>query len=184
MGEGLASLSKLLSFVLRHKPDAVGIELDPAGWTDVEVLLQRLTEHGRKVDRQLLERLVRESDKQRFSLSADGTRIRASQGHSAQVDLGLPPAVPPPHLYHGTATRFAASIRESGLKAGKRTHVHLSDNAETAQKVGARHGKPLILVIDSARMHREGYLFNVSENGVWLVSAIPPGYIRFRDHES
>jgi len=183
MSSELISLSKFLSLILRHKPETVGIELDSAGWTDVDVLLRNMRAAGRLIDLPLLQRLVYESDKQRFTFSEDGTKIRANQGHSAQVDLRLPRAAPPSLLFHGTATRFAPSISASGLKAGTRTHVHLSADAANAQRIGERHGKPVVLIIEAARMHAAGHVFNVAQNGVWLVSEVPPEYIQFPDYE-
>jgi len=81
------SQSKFLSLVLRHQPETIGVSLDPNGWIDIEVLLGAMAQHGRKLSREDLERLVRESDKQRFALSEDGRKIRANQGHSVEVDL-------------------------------------------------------------------------------------------------
>jgi putative RNA 2'-phosphotransferase len=121
--------------------------------------------------------VVAESDKQRFALSPDGSRIRANQGHSVEVDLGLDPRTPPEVLYHGTASRFVDSIRGSGLHAGSRTHVHLSSDVETARRVGQRHGSPVVLTIAAGRMHRDGRAFYRSENGVWLTAAVPAEYI-------
>lgn len=183
MSSNLTSLSKFLSLVLRHKPETIGLHLDSAGWTDVSILIEKMRGAGQLMDRALLEQLVRESDKQRFAFSADGTKIRANQGHSALVDLQLPPAVPPSLLFHGTATRFVPSISQSGLRAGARTHVHLSLDTTTALKVGERHGKPVVLIIEAERMHRAGFVFHVSQNGVWLVPEVPPEYIKFPDHE-
>jgi putative RNA 2'-phosphotransferase len=132
-----------------------------------------------EIDRETLARVVAESDKQRFALSPDGRRIRANQGHSVAVDLGLEPRTPPEVLYHGTASRFVDSIRESGLHPAARTHVHLSPDEETAREVGQRHGKPVVLTIAAGRMHRDGRQFFQSANGVWLTDAVPAEYIGF-----
>lgn len=182
MTDQLVSLSKLLSLVLRHKPEEIGIELDGTGWTDVDVLLDKLAATGKKIDRVLLERIVRESDKQRFALSADGKKIRANQGHSAMIDLGLLAAIPPGVLFHGTATRFVASILKNGLNSGARMYVHLSSDIKAAFNVGARHGEPTVLLIDAKQMHLDGHVFNLSENGVWLVHHVPPTYIEPANH--
>ena len=171
------SNSKFLSLVLRHQPETIGVSLDPNGWIDVEVLLLALAQHGRQLSREDLERLVRESDKQRFALSEDGNRIRANQGHSVEVDLALAPQTPPEILYHGTVDRFLDSILSTGLRKGDRHHVHLSANLETAEKVGQRRGKPVILQIRSGDMHRAGFSFFLSDNGVWLVDHVPAEWI-------
>jgi putative RNA 2'-phosphotransferase len=171
------SQSKFLSLVLRHQPEAIGVSLDPNGWIDVEVLLEAMARHGKKLSREDLERLVRESDKQRFTLSEDGKRIRANQGHSVEVDLALTPQTPPEILYHGTVDRFLDSILATGLRKGDRHHVHLSANVETAQKVGERRGKPVILEVLSGDMHRAGHPFFLSNNGVWLVEHVPTQFI-------
>lgn len=169
--------SKLLSLVLRHDPARVGIVLDAAGWTEVAPLLEALAAHGVALTRAELTELVTSSDKQRFALSPDGTRIRANQGHSVDVELDLPRATPPPCLYHGTVERFVASIRERGLVKGARHHVHLSADVETARRVGGRRGAPVILTVRAAAMAAAGYAFFRSANGVWLTAHVPAAFL-------
>lgn len=181
MEKSLVRVSKFLSLVLRHDPGKIGLRLDAAGWAEVDELLSAAAAAGSPIDRETLDRVVAENDKKRFAFSADGTRIRASQGHSVGVDLGLEPRTPPEVLYHGTATRSVDSIRETGLHSASRTHVHLSGDEETARAVGQRHGRPVVLTIAAGRMHRDGHPFFRSENGVWLTAAVPPDYIGFGD---
>lgn len=173
----VTATSKQLSYVLRHRPDSIGLQLDAQGWAEVDALLGRLREHGHVLDRSLLERVVRENDKGRFAFSADGSKIRASQGHSVAVDLALQPLVPPLVLYHGTASRFLKSILGQGLRAGARHHVHLSADTQTATKVGMRHGFPVVLRVDAARMQADGAIFYQSDNGVWLTETVAPRYL-------
>lgn len=179
MNAALVRISKFVSKVLRHAPESVGLRLDEAGWVDVDELLAAAAGAGIALDRPTLERVVAENDKQRFALSADGRRIRASQGHSVTVELGLEPRTPPDVLFHGTADRNLDSIRAQGLLPGRRTHVHLSVDEETAVKVGSRHGRPVVLRVLSGEMHRAGHSFFRSENGVWLTAAVPPRHIDF-----
>lgn len=169
--------SKFMSLVLRHEPEKIGLQLDAQGWADVDDLLQRMADHGVALDRQTLQAVVETNDKQRFALSDDGRRIRASQGHSIQVDLGLEALQPPAWLYHGTVARFVSAIREQGLRPGERQYVHLSLDRQTAQQVGARRGAPVILSVDAGRMHADGHVFHRSANGVWLTTHVPPQYI-------
>lgn len=171
--------SRFLSLVLRHKPEEIGLSLDVNGWAEVEELIELANRHGRRLTRDLLQVVVETNDKQRFVFSGDETRIRANQGHSVEIDLALPPRQPPDLLFHGTATRFVASIRERGLVPGSRQHVHLSPDAATAVKVGSRHGKPIVLEIDAGPMHRSGHVFFCSENGVWLTGHVPVEFINF-----
>lgn len=175
----LVNASKFLSLVLRHKPETIGITLDAEGWADIVELLRKSSSHtpGLRLNRALLEEVVATSDKKRFTISEDGQRIRANQGHSVSVDLGLKPVEPPAELFHGTATRFEASIRAEGLIKQSRQHVHLSPDYETAVKVGQRHGKPVVLRINAKAMHEAGHEFFISENGVWLTDGVPPEYI-------
>jgi putative RNA 2'-phosphotransferase len=173
--------SKLLSYVLRHRPDSIGLQLDANGWAHVDELLQRLAEHGKPVARDLLDRVVAENDKQRFVFDTARTRIRASQGHSIDVELGLEPVEPPDVLYHGTASRFVTSILATGLRPGSRRHVHLSGEVDTARRVGTRHGVPVILRMDTARMRADGVTFYRSDNGVWLAGPVAPRYLRVLD---
>lgn len=155
----LKSLSVFISLVLRHKPEAAGISLDEHGWADIEKLLAGMNASGHRIDREMLEEIVRTDEKGRYSLSGDGAKIRANQGHSVPVDVELSPAQPPEILYHGTAERFAYAIREGGLLPMGRLYVHLSKDVETAVKVGNRHGKPVVFEVESGRMYRDGIPF-------------------------
>lgn len=170
----LVRVSKFLSLVLRHQPESIGLVLDPQGWADVDDLITRANGAGLAITRELLLEVVGANDKQRFALSEDGCRIRANQGHSIGVELGLEPIEPPEILYHGTATRFLTSILEHGLLKGQRDHVHLSADEETAIRVGKRHGIAVVLRVHAGRMFREGKRFYVSANGVWLTEHVPP----------
>jgi putative RNA 2'-phosphotransferase len=172
-------VSKFLSLVLRHQPEKIGITLDPAGWVDVNELLSALARHGSPVSPEELQQVVATSDKKRFAFSEDGQQIRASQGHSVEVELGYQPAIPPAVLFHGTVERFLPSIQKIGLIKGQRHHVHLSRDQETATKVGQRRGKPVILTINSAAMAAEGIVFYLSANCVWLTDAVPARFIEF-----
>lgn len=172
-------LSKYISLLLRHKPEALGITLEPTGWTDVNEMLRKMQEKGIKVDLAQLQEVVAKDNKQRYSFNADQTKIRANQGHSIDVDLGFEPQTPPEFLYHGTATRFLASIQKTGLESRSRQHVHLSDNLETAQKVGKRHGKPVILTVRAKELQELGQHFFLSENGVWLTGKVMVEFIEF-----
>lgn len=174
-------LSKFLSFVLRHKPDAISLTLDSQGWVSIDELIEKGNAAGTQFGREDLLHVVATSDKKRFSVSADGLRIRAAQGHSVTVALGLSPQEPPPVLYHGTATRFVDSILSEGLKPQDRQHVHLSIDEATARRVGQRHGKPVILKIEALRMHAKGFKFFLADNGVWLTDQVPPEFLSSAD---
>ena len=169
--------SRKLSLVLRHKPEAIGLELDAQGWANVKLLLRKLSASGTKISLPELEKIVAENDKKRFAFSPDGQKIRASQGHSINIDLQLEPVPPPDMLFHGTAATSVASIMATGLQARSRQHVHLSLDLETATKVGARHGKPVIFTVDAAGMHEAGYKFYCSANNVWLTDEVPKQYL-------
>ena len=170
-------ISKFLSYVLRHHPEAAGLTLGEGGWVDVEALLAGAEAAGIRLDRALLEEVVQQNNKQRFAFSEDGLRIRANQGHSVAIDLALTPVGPPDWLYHGTAQRYLPSIRAAGLLRGRRHHVHLSPDAETAGSVGRRHGKPVVLEVAAGAMHTSGFLFYRTANGVWLTEHVPPAYL-------
>ena len=171
------NISKFLSLVLRHQPEKIGIVLDENGWADVAGLLEKLARHKQPVSLAELEYLVETNNKKRFAFSADHTRIRASQGHSVEVELSYVAQAPPRVLYHGTATRFLAAILAEGLKKGGRHHVHLSADEATARNVGSRHGKPVILKVGAAEMAAQGHAFFQSENGVWLTESVPVTYL-------
>lgn len=180
MPRDLVSTSKFLSLVLRHRPEAIGLQLDPEGWLEIDQLIRAANERGNSITLEQLHEVVATSDKQRFGLSDDGLRIRANQGHSIRdVDLDLQPREPLDVLYHGTVQPFLESIRQHGLQKRSRNHVHLSADEATATKVGRRRGKPIILTVDANAMHQDGHTFYLSTNGVWLTENVPPAYLRF-----
>ena len=173
----LSEISKFLSYVLRHEPQAIGLQLDPEGWADLDSLIAVATQHP-TLNRTIIQTVVSTSDKKRFAISDDGQRIRAVQGHSTStVRRQYVEKEPPELLYHGTATRFLESIREQGLNAGSRHHVHLSQDVPTAIAVGKRHGKPAVLTIQARQMYREGFKFFLAENGVWLTNIVPTDFL-------
>ena len=187
------TLSRVLSKVLRHEPDSVGVKLDSEGWVPIDDLLAGIARTARRagapkrlrtlssVTREQVLEAVRTNDKQRFSVSEDGLRIRAVQGHSIDVDLSYPELEPPYMLFHGTAAESWSTIQKEGLRAGTRHAVHLSADAATALHVGARHGRPVVLEVAARRMHVAGHRFTCAENGVWLVDSVPAQYLRMRE---
>ncbi len=175
----LKKISVFLSLILRHSPQTIGIKLDHHGWADVDELIKKINRHGKyKIDLKMLQQIVAEDSKQRYSFSQDGTKIRANQGHSIPVDVELKKDIPPDILYHGTAERFYDSIMQKGLVPMSRLYVHLSKDTKTAETVGKRHGKPIIFEINAKQMQTDGYEFFLSENGVWLTKAVPTKYLK------
>jgi putative RNA 2'-phosphotransferase len=174
----LIKVSKYLSKHLRHQPERLGLTLADGGWVKIEDLLKACAKNNFPISPDELKEVVERNDKKRFSFDAGGEKIRANQGHSVEVDLQLKKQIPPARLFHGTATRNAAMIREHGLLKMARHHVHLSTDTETARKVGMRHGKPLIFEIDTMAMLENGFEFFVSENDVWLVERVPPEFLK------
>ncbi|NEP10062.1 MAG: RNA 2'-phosphotransferase [Symploca sp. SIO2C1] len=174
----LIKISKYLSKHLRHQPERIGIKLAPGGWVSIDELLRACKKHSFEINRTELEEVVANNDKKRFSFDSTGTLIRANQGHSVEVDLQLEPVIPPKVLYHGTGHRAVEVILQQGLRKMSRHHVHLSSEMITARKVGARHGRPVILIVDAAGMQNDGYTFYCSDNGVWLVDNVPPKYLQ------
>ena len=169
--------SKYIALILRHKPETIGITLDEHGWADVRELIEGISK-THPLDMDLLEKIVREDEKQRYSFNEDKTLIRANQGHSIPVDVELEEVVPPEILYHGTGEKYVTSIDKQGLLPKSRLYVHLSSDQETAVKVGQRHGRPVVYIVDSKKMHEDGYRFFRSVNHVWLTKEVPPVYLR------
>jgi putative RNA 2'-phosphotransferase len=174
----LVKTSKYLSKHLRHQPERLGLTLDDGGWVDVDELLAACAAHGFALTRAELEEVVARNDKRRFAFDPSRSLIRASQGHSVEVDLGLDAVPPPAELFHGTNERSVDDILRDGLDRRGRHHVHLSPDVATATRVGGRRGRPVVLAVDAARMAAEGHAFYRSVNGVWLTDAVPPGYLR------
>jgi putative RNA 2'-phosphotransferase len=171
------SLSKFLSLVLRHRPEIIAVELDQGGWIAIDELLAACCAHGRAITRAMLDEVVEKNTKRRFAISDDGLSIRASQGHSVEVELGCEAQVPPEFLFHGTVASRIPSIRARGLEKMKRHHVHLSPDVETARAVGGRKGRPVVLRVLAGKMHRDGHAFFLSANGVWLADRVLPEYL-------
>ncbi len=170
-------ISKFLSLVLRHRPETIDLQLDDQGWAKVEELLKKMANHGKEISFERLQHIVITNDKQRYIFNENHTKIRANQGHSININLNLEAQQPPEILYHGTATKNLDSIMEQGLVKGNRQYVHLSADKTTALKVGQRHGKPIILLVRSGKMHQDGIAFFLSENKVWLTDYVPPEYL-------
>ena len=170
-------LGKFLSLILRHRPETIGIKLDEHGYANVDELLKGINKSGRQIDLNTLERIVRENNKNRYHFNEEHTKIRSNQGHSIPVDLEFQKVIPPNIIYHGTASRFLGSILKEGIKKQGRQYVHLSEDYETAEKVGERHGVPVVLVIDAKRMAQDGVEFYLSENGVWMCDKVEKKYI-------
>ncbi|HBG4827169.1 TPA: RNA 2'-phosphotransferase [Clostridioides difficile] len=170
-------LSIFISLILRHKPETIGIKLDDYGYADVNELIEKINNTGRNINIEILEQIVKEDNKQRYSFNDDRSKIRANQGHSINVNVELRELEPPKYLYHGTATRFLDNIKNEGIIKQSRLYVHLSRDIDTAIKVGKRHGTPVILKINTGKMYENGYKFYLSENNVWLCEYIPFKYV-------
>lgn len=172
-------MGKFISLVLRHKPEIIGIKLDEHGWANVAELINGMNKVGKLIDLNTLKIIVAENDKQRYSFNENKTKIRANQGHSIDVDIELKLCEPPEYLYHGTASRFLDNIIKQGIKKQSRQYVHLSRDIQTAAKVGARHGLPIVLRVYSKNMFNNGYKFYISQNEVYLTDNVPSKYIDF-----
>jgi putative RNA 2'-phosphotransferase len=170
-------ISKFLSLVLRHQPKQIGLVLDEQGWTSVTDLIDKSTNSGVGLSVDILKHIVETNSKKRFAFSEDGLKIRANQGHSIEIELGYQPNTPPPILYHGTSAKSVEAIMQTGIEKRNRHHVHLSPDQATAISVGGRHGKPVVLEIQTGRMHTDGFIFYMSDNGVWLVDEVPAKYL-------
>lgn len=172
-------ISKFLSLVLRHDPQSIGLELDENGWTGVLSLISKVGPKFPGFNMAMLEEVVANNNKKRFAFNEDKTKIRANQGHSIKVDLDYEPVLPPEILYHGTVGRYSNIIAKDGIKKMSRHHVHLSKDLQTVIVVGTRRGEAVILKVRAGEMHRAGYDYFVSPNGVWLTDHVPPQFIDF-----
>ncbi|MFQ8705034.1 MAG: RNA 2'-phosphotransferase [Thomasclavelia sp.] len=173
----LVKMGKYLSLILRHKPELINLKIDEHGWVEVDQLLKGINDSGRYISKEMLDIIVNTNNKKRYQYNDDQTKIRANQGHSIKVDVELQEKVPPDILYHGTAQKYLDKIKKSGIRKMNRLYVHLSKDIQTAINVGKRHGQPIVLVIDTKKMLRDGYKFYYSYNGVWLCDDIAYSYI-------
>lgn len=174
----IVKISKLLSLILRHQPQVIGIELDQNGWAELDKLIAAFSLKYFPINRAMVEEVVATNNKKRFAIDETGRKIRANQGHTVQVDVQLEEKAPPEVLYHGTVERFLPMIFESGLLKMQRQHVHLSADVETANKVGSRRGKPVLLQVRAREAQAAGHTFYLSANGVWLTDHVPPAYLQ------
>lgn len=174
----LTHISKFLSLVLRHQPETIGIQLDEQGWASIEELLEKANHYGVRFDREILNHIVASNPKKRFAFNDTHDKIRASQGHSIDIELGYSNQRPPEILYHGTGEKSVQSITATGLEKRSRQHVHLSSDPETAIKVGQRHGKPYVFKVLAEKMYLDNFPFFLSANGVWLTDHVPPAYLK------
>ncbi len=181
MSKNEINISKFLSLVLRHQPETIGIQLDKNGWTDVNELIEKANNYGIKFDKETLNHIVATNSKKRFAFNDTLDKIRASQGHSVEIELGYTNQKPPEILFHGTAEKFVQSILDTGLEKRNRQHVHLSSDLETAIKVGQRHGKPFIFNVLAEQMYNDNFQFYISDNGVWLTDNVPTKYLKRND---
>lgn len=177
----LTHISKFLSLVLRHQPEKIGIKLDQNGWTDVKELIVKANDNGINFDRDTLNHIVATNAKKRFAFNETHDKIRASQGHSIEIELGYESQKPPEILYHGTSEKSVQSIIDKGLEKQSRQHVHLSSDIETAIKVGQRHGKPFVFKVLAEQMYTDNFQFFISDNGVWLTENVPAKYLKRND---
>lgn len=174
-------ISKFLSLVLRHKPETIGIQLDQNGWVDIVELIEKSNKYGIQFDREILNYIVVNNSKKRFAFNDVLDKIRASQGHSVDIELGYKNQEPPEILFHGTNEKSVQSILEKGIEKRNRQQVHLSSDLETAIMVGKRHGSPIVFSILASEMYKENYEFFISENGVWLTEYVPSKYLKIKE---
>jgi putative RNA 2'-phosphotransferase len=183
MSKNEINISKFLSLVLRHQPGTIGIQLDQNGWTDVNELIEKANNYGLQFDRETLNYIVETNSKKRFAFNDTFDKIRASQGHSVDIELGYANQKPPEILFHGTGEKSVQQILDTGLEKRSRQHVHLSSDIETALKVGQRHGKPFVFKVLAEQMYNNNFQFFISENGVWLTDNVPTKYLKQNDEK-
>ena len=169
--------SKYISLLLRHKPEAGNLTLDQHGWCDVRALIKAVKDQFKGFSLADLEDIVTTDEKQRYAFNDTKTKIRANQGHSINVDVEFKELIPTTNLYHGTATRYLDSIMRDGLTPQSRQWVHLTDKLDEAILTGSRHGTPVVLVIDVAKMIEDGYKFYISANNRYMIKHVPAKYI-------
>lgn len=175
-------LSVYLCFLLRHRPEEAGLEMDRHGWVSVSQLIRGVNDSGKfKLDRELLERIVAEDGKGRYRFNREHTQIKACQGHSIPwVEPELEQATPPEYLYHGTTTRALELIYQSGgISKMKRHAVHMqAEEAKAWQSARRwRNQRPVVLKLAARRMEADGFSFGVTENGVWCTESVPVAYL-------
>ena len=175
------NLSVYLCYLLRHRPDEIGLNMDEHGWVDAGELIEKVNGGGKyTLTTDALRGIVTSDPKGRYRFNADETRIKACQGHS--IDWVVPELdwrEPPMRLYHGTTAEAYEKIRTSGgISRMNRHAVHMQADAEKAWQSAKRWKKtPVVLEIDARQMYEDDIAFGVTENDVWCCDAVPSEYI-------
>ncbi len=176
-GGGGDRLSRFLALVLRHKPDSIGITLDPSGFVEIETLVKAIAgQPGWSWASESAVRAAAEQDARRYEIA--GTRIRARYGHSVPIEAPGTPVVPPEWLYHGTSPEAVDVIRGDGLTPQGRQFVHLSATRQDALAVGKRHSPDAVVVTVLARQaHEAGVQFYQASAAIYLARGIAPNFL-------
>lgn len=174
---------KLLSLILRHKPEIVGLNLETNGYVETSLLLQNLKKYKNIVlTLKNLEEIVFSNDKKRFEFNFDHTKIRASQGHSIEtpnLQNDWEEILQPIQLFHGTSKRLLGTILSEGLSKMTRTHVHLTNSAEIALKTAKRHSSDIVVLeLKTKEFLEVGNKIWKSQNDVYLTNFVEGKFLQ------
>ena len=175
----LTSLSRILAGALRHFPDKLGLMMDGKGWVDINSLIDAIGT-GRSGFKWLrkhhIDALVDTDPRGRYQI--DGGMIRATYGHTIDIDTDDLPLAEIEEFYYPVTEEEADIILEGGLQPIDRTKVHLSGSIEKAQEAGkVRTDKPLILRIDGKKANKDGLKIYHAGTDVYTTDAIDAKYL-------
>lgn len=170
------TLSRFLSYVLRHEPGDAGLALSDDGWTDRSAVVDAVRDEYEWATGASVSAVVATDPKGRFEVDDD--RIRASYGHSVDVDLDATDHPVPDTLYHATAPDAVPAILEEGVKPMDRQRVHLTDDREEALDVGRRHAAdPVLLKVDAAGLLDTGRDVTKRGTHVYTTDRVSPEFV-------
>ena len=167
-------ISKLLSLMLRHRPDEFGLEIDAYGYAPLDQVVQGVQERYAEITEADVVDLVKAPGQYRFELNEFG--VRALYGHSFFVDMDGEPMDPPERLYMGTTRSAAQRFAREGISPGDRYYVHLSLTREAAESHSHQRDTPCVVEILAAKAHEEGCRF-FARGAVVLTEEIPASCI-------
>ena len=178
--EEVNTLGRTMAGVLRHFPERYSLEIDKNGWVDLRDFITGLQSRNRRL-RFLKPHhvigLIETDPKGRYQFQ-DG-KIRATYGHTFDVDLDLPTENIPDVLFYPTSDADWAGLQANGLKPADRKMVHLSRTYEAALEAGrVRNPSPVIIEIDAKAARTGGIVIMKAGKTVYLTREVPAEFLR------
>jgi len=159
--------------------------MDINGWIDVKDIIRQFKKGGKRYHwlRPHHFTAIAETDpKGRYEVR--GNTIRATYGHTVEIELDLPTDNIPDALYFPCDPKQTENLLEVGISPSGRAHVHLSATIRNAAEAGHVHfALPTILEVDTAQMYAAGETIWHAGITVYLTENVPPQYLSVVDND-